>query len=194
MSALEQAVGALARCLEEQRVAYMLIGGIANLVWGAPRSTLDVDASVLVEEAEWPGLIRALRRRFRVIPKDPAEFLRDTHVLPVETSEGIRIDLIWAQLPYEHKAIARAITTDVAGHQARICRPEDLIVHKVIADRPKDREDVRAIVRRQGRRLDRRYLTQTVRALSRALDQPERLTFLNACFRQSTSSARQPVR
>ncbi len=191
MSALEQAVGALARCLEEQRVAYMLIGGIANLVWGEPRATLDVDASVWVEEAEWPG--RALRRRFRVIPKDPAEFLRDTHVLPVETPEGIRIDLIWAQLPYEHKAIARAITTDVAGHQARVCRPEDLIVHKVIADRPKDREDVRAIVRYQRRRLDRRYLTQTVRALSRALDQPERLTFLNACFRPSKSSPRPPV-
>ena len=187
MSALEQAVGALAQRLEQQRVAYMLIGGIANLVWGEPRATLDVDASVLVEEAEWPGLIRALRRAFRVIPKKPLAFLQDTHVLPVETPQGIRIDLIWARLPYEYQAIARAITTDIAGHRVRVCRPEDLIIHKIVSDRPKDREDVRAIVRHQGRRLDRRYLAQTVGQLSRALDQPELRTFLKTCFRQSKS-------
>ena len=185
MNALERAVGSLARFLEAARVPYMVIGGIANLVWGEPRSTLDVDATVLVDEAAWPALVVKLRKRFRVIPKAPLAFVRQTHVLPVETVDGVRIDLIWAQLPYEHRAIARATTEEVAGHRVRVCRPEDLIIHKIVSERPKDREDVRAIVRHQGRRLDRRYLTQTVRALSRALDQPELLTFLNACFRSS---------
>ena len=185
MNALERAVGSLARFLERQRVPYMLIGGIANLVWGEPRSTLDVDASILVEETAWPQLINTLRQSFRVIPKQPLAFLHETHVLPVETDDGVRLDLIWARLPYEHKAIARATVEDVAGHRVRVCRPEDLIIHKIISDRPKDHEDVRAIVRHQGARLDRRYLTQTVRRLATALDQPELLTFLSACFRQS---------
>ena len=185
MNALERAIGALARFLEERRVPYMIIGGIANLVWGEPRSTLDVDVAVLVEEAAWPALVLKLRKHFRIIPTAPLAFLRQTHVLPVETKDGIRIDLVWAQLPYEHRAIARATTEEVAGHRVRVCRPEDLIIQKIISERPKDREDVRAIVRHQGRRLDRRYLTQTVRALSRALDQPELLTFLSACFRSS---------
>jgi hypothetical protein len=83
-SALERAVGSLARFLDERQIPYMVIGGIANLVWGEPRSTLDVDAAVLVEEAAWPGLIAGLRARFRVLPKDAPAFLRDTHVLPVE--------------------------------------------------------------------------------------------------------------
>ena len=184
MNALEQAVGSLARFLEEQHVPYMVIGGIANLVWGEPRSTLDVDASVLVEEATWPEFMKALRRSFHVIPKNPLGFLRDTHVLPVETAEGVRIDLLWARLPYEHKAIARATMEEVAGCRVRVCRPEDLIIHKIVSDRSKDREDVRAIVRHQGSRLDRRYLNQAIRDLSRALDQPELLIFLNECFRQ----------
>ena len=186
MNPLERAVSALARCLEERRVPYMVIGGIANLVWGEPRSTLDVDASVLVEQSAWPTLIAELRKTFHVIPKHPLAFLRDTHVLPVETSDGVRIDLIWARLPYEHKAIARATVEDVAHQRVRVCRPEDLIIHKITFDRPKDREDVRAIVRHQGSRLDRRYLNQVIRNLSRALDQPELLAFLNACFQQST--------
>lgn len=186
MNALERAVGSLASFLEQRRVPYMLIGGIANLVWGEPRSTLDVDAAVLVEETAWPGLIAALRQQFRVIPKEALAFLRETHVLPIQTEDGVRIDLVWARLPYEHKAIARATVEEVAGHHVRVCRPEDLIIYKIVSERPKDREDVRAIVRHQGPRLDRRYLTQNVRSLSQALDQPELLTFLNACFRRPT--------
>ena len=185
MTALERALGSLARFLEEHRVPYMVIGGIANLVWGEPRATLDVDASVLVEKEAWPELITALRRAFRVIPKHPRSFLQDTHVLPVETEDGVRIDLLWARLPYEHQAIARAATEEIAGQRVRVCRPEDLIIHKIVADRPKDRDDVRAIVRRQHHRLDRASLTRTVRELARALDQPELLTFLNACFQEA---------
>lgn len=65
-----------------------------------------------------------------------------------------------------------------------MCRPEDLVIYKIVSDRSKDREDVRAIIHQQGSRLDRRYITQAVRALSRALDQPDLLAFLSACFRK----------
>ena len=182
MNALEQAVGALARALEEHRIPYMLIGGIANLVWGEPRATLDVDATVLVEEPAWPALIQHLRRAFRVLPKRPLEFLRETHVLPVESNAAVRIEVMWSTTPYEHKAIARATLEEVAGQRVRVCRPEDLIIHKIISNRPKDRHDVEAVIRYQGPRLDRRYLTKMVGELSKALDQPELLTFLNSCF------------
>lgn len=183
MNALEQAVGTLARVLEERRIPYMLIGGIANLVWGEPRATFDVDATVLVEEAAWPALLQDLRKTFHILPKQPLEFLRETHVLPVESDQDVRIDLIWATTPYEHQAIARATLEQVAGQQVLVCRPEDLIIHKIISNRPKDRDDVQAVIRQQGPRLDRRYLTKMVGELSKALDQPELLTFLNSCFR-----------
>ncbi len=185
MTSLERAVATLARFLEERRIPYMLIGGIANLVWGEPRATLDVDASVLVDETGWPAFIKELGPAFHLIPKHPLEFLRDTHVLPIETQDGVRIDLIWAKLPYEHKAIARATTEDVLGARVRVCRPEDLIILKIISERLKDREDVRAIIRHQAGRLDRRYVTQAVRQLAKALNQPELLDFLNNCLRLS---------
>lgn len=65
----------------------------------------------------------------------------------------------------------------------RVCRPEDLIIHKIVSERLKDREDVRAIIRQQGPRLDRRALTRSVGALARALHRPDLSTFLTACFR-----------
>ena len=183
MNALSQALGSLAHFLETREVPYMVIGGIANLVWGEPRSTLDVDASVLVDQTAWPELIKQLGKQFHVLPTDPVAFLRDTHVLPLNTADHVRIDLLWATLPYEHQAIARATTEEVAGQRVRVCRPEDLIIHKIISSRPKDREDVRHIVRHQGAQLDRRDLTKAVRSLSRVLDQPDPLSFLNSCFR-----------
>jgi hypothetical protein len=117
MSDLERALASLAQFLEKWQVPYMVIGGIANLVWGEPRATLAVDASVLVEETAWPELIAALRRAFRVVPKDPLAFVRDTHVLPLDTDEGVRIDLLWARLPYERRAIARATVEEVASRE-----------------------------------------------------------------------------
>lgn len=182
MNALERAVVALTTFLDRHQIPYMIIGGIANLVWGEPRSTLDVDATVLVEEAEWPRLLKDLGRSFTVLPKDPLAFLHETRVLPIETDDEVRIDLIWSQLPYEHKAIARAATENIAGHPVRLCRPEDLIIHKIVSERIKDREDVRAIIRKQGPNLDRQYLIQAVNMLAKALDQPELLTFLETCF------------
>ena len=51
---------------------------------------------------------------------------------------------------------------------------EFLILYNIISERPKDGEDARDVARRQGSHLDRRYLTQTLRRLANALDQPER--------------------
>jgi hypothetical protein len=35
-------------------------------------------------------------------------FVRDTRVLPVETEDGVRIDIIFGMLPFEEEAIRRA--------------------------------------------------------------------------------------
>lgn len=183
MNALEEAVGVMARFLEARQVPYMVIGGIANLIWGEPRATLDVDVTVLVEEASWPELITDLGIRFHLIPNRPLAFLRETHVLPIETDAGVRIDLLWARLPYEYKAIAQARVEAIAGQRVRVCRPEDLIIHKIISERPKDREDVQAVIRAQGSRLDQAYLRHTIRELATALSKPDLLAFLNACLR-----------
>ena len=185
MNALEEALGAITSFLEERQIAYMVIGGIANLIWGVPRATLDVDVTVLVEESRWPDLIHDLNASFHVLPKRPRAFLQETHVLPIETAAGVRIDLLWAQLPYEYQAIARAHLEEIAGRRVRVCRPEDLVIHKIISERPKDREDVQAIIRVQGPRLDQAYLISAVRDLAKALTQPELLTFLKACLRKT---------
>ena len=40
------------------------------------------------------------------------------------------------------------------GRQLMVISAEDLVIHKLVAGRPRDREDVQAILRRQGSKLD----------------------------------------
>ena len=43
-------------------------------------------------------------------------------------------------------AIARAKKTSVLGRQVSFASPEDLVIHKVIAGRPQDLDDVSSVV------------------------------------------------
>jgi len=174
---LEKGLLEIVSLLEDAATPYMVIGGFANLAWGVPRTTQDVDITVQVEEEDLPDFLRETGKRFSVLPEDPEAFLRETRVLPVQTSNGIRIDLIFAGLPYEETALARAREVKIQGRAVRICSPEDLIIHKIISERPRDREDVEGIFRQQGATLDFPYLDRIIRELGEALSQSDIVDF-----------------
>jgi hypothetical protein len=104
-------------------------------------------------------------------------------VLPVQTRDGTPVDLVFAGLPFEHTAIARAPSIEVGGYPVRVCTPEDLIVLKIISTRPRDHEDIRSVVRRQGPRLDRSCLDPIVAELAEALAQPDLQAFYDSLWR-----------
>jgi len=47
MTSLERALIKLAQTLSDNGIPYMIIGGMANAVWGEPRATLDIDLNYL---------------------------------------------------------------------------------------------------------------------------------------------------
>lgn len=187
MSQLEQALIGVIRFLNEHQVPYMIIGGIANAVWGIPRTTLDVDLTVLVAEENLDTFLRSLVRVFHSRVSDPLAFVNDTHVLPLVSPEGVRIDMVFAQFPYEEQAIQRAARERIQGVEARVCQPEDLIIHKLVSERPKDRDDVHGIIQQQAKRLDRAYLDPKVTALARELARPDIQTWYDQCWQGTRS-------
>ena len=171
MTALERSLREIVTFLEARSVPYMIIGGIANLVWGIPRTTLDIDLTVWVEPEREKALIRDLLG-FKALPEDPEQFVHETRVLPLLVSD-FRVDVIFGGLPYEEQAIRRAKPVEMAGRLVRVCSPEDLIIHKIISERPKDIEDIRGVIRATGGALDRGYLDPLVRGLARDIGRPE---------------------
>ena len=148
MKALESALIAICRFLKQQNIPYMVIGGMANAVWGEPRATLDIDITIWVEDAKIQNLIQSLMSVFKLLPENPLEFISKTRVLPITTQTNTRIDLLFGILPFEASAISRAIEKNIQGTPVRFCTAEDLILHKIISDREKDLLDAENIIAR----------------------------------------------
>jgi predicted nucleotidyltransferase len=173
MGQLEDALRSVVLVLQEQGLPYMLIGGMANLVWGEARTTQDIDITIQVDPAALSDTVMKLSQVFQALPENPLTFVKRTRVLPVVTTNGIRADLIFAELPYQEEAIRRARSVILGDTEVRVCSPEDLIIHKIISERAKDLDDVKGIIRVQGTRLDRTYLDPLVLGLAADLERPE---------------------
>jgi len=187
MTNLTKALEALQNWLKDQEIPFMVIGGVANLIWGEPRLTQDIDITIKIPEERTETVVADLERAFKVLPKNPLDFVRTTHVLPLEI-ENVRVDLIFAGLEYEKAAIARATDVSLGEIEVHVCTPEDLIVHKAISQRERDWEDMEGILLKQTRNLDKAYITKWLKEFSGVLDRPEILETFQKKWSQLAAS------
>lgn len=154
MNRLYAAAEDLLALFQENGWKACLIGGLANLRWGEPRLTKDVDVSLAAgwgREEEIADLLLS-RYRLRLGSRDLA--LR-TRVFLLSTPEEVPVDVALGAIPFELASIERSTEWTVLDrYRLRTCSAEDLIVHKVFAGRDRDWTDVRGIIYRQGARLD----------------------------------------
>jgi len=78
---------------------------------------------------------------------DAIDFARVSRVLLLKHEpSGIEIDLSLAGLPFEREVIERAVERSVREVSFRVATPEDIVVMKAIAMRPRDIADIGAIL------------------------------------------------
>jgi hypothetical protein len=166
----EQLLEAIARGLERLGVPYMLIGGQAVLLYGEPRLTRDIDVTLGVGPERLSELLEWVRGSgWQVLVEAPEEFVGKTMVLPcLEPVSGIRIDLIFSFSPYEQQALKRARRVPLGGAQVCFASLEDLIIHKMLAGRPRDLEDLRSVLLK-NRAFDLEYVHRWLREFDRGL-------------------------
>jgi hypothetical protein len=134
--------------LDAIEISYMIIGSQATLLHGEPRLTQDIDVTLGSGPDRLPHLLSILRREsWKVLVDDPEQFVGDTMVLPcLDTESQIRVDCIFSFSTYEAEAIARAVPVELNGTTINYASAEDLIIHKIVAGRPRDLEDVRGVL------------------------------------------------
>jgi len=148
--------------LESHRTRYLVIGGLAVVAVGEPRTTGDADAIVYVSPSEADALIRhAVEAGFDVREEVERQRLATTGTMRFR--KGLyQIDLITASLPFEELAYDRASVHELFGIQLPFPSPEDLILLKVLAGRDKDMLDATGVARRHAERIDVSYLERTL--------------------------------
>jgi len=176
-SAPADLLAALADALYALRAPWYVFGAQAVLVWGRPRLTADVDVTVRLDPEEPARLVEALEaRRFQLRVSDAEGLVNRTHVLPfVYVPNGLPLDIVLAGPGLEELFLSRAVPVKIGAVTIPVISPEDLIVMKVLAARPKDLDDVAGILRERRDRLDLRLIRSTLRLLEAALSQNDLL-------------------
>ena len=171
------ALQAVADGLSELGAPWMCIGGVAVIALGVPRFTADVDATVSAQRVDPEAILAALGRHDATPRVDRAvEFARRHQVVLLHHARsGVPIDISLAWLPFETEAIQHARETDFAGVRIRVPRPDDLVVYKLVAARPRDVDDAEKLLAIHGRTLDLPRVRRLLEEFCRALEDPSRL-------------------
>ncbi len=167
-------IEALNRLLQKFDQRGVIIGGIAVGFLGKPRYTADVDAVFLLSIKDIPNFLE-LARAENIIPRieNADDFARKSRVLLLKHAPTeIEIDISLGIMPFEEEMVERGEIKSFANLSARLPTPEDLIIMKAIAHRPKDLEDIRTIVDKYPD-LDRERVERWVKDFAGLMETPE---------------------
>ena len=134
--------------LKKASIPYMVIGGQAVLLYGEPRLTRDIDIILGIGVNEL-GRVKKITPAIglKILVKKEKEFVERNMVLPtIDKKSGIRVDFIFSFSPYERQAIERGKDIKLGRTSVKFASLEDLMIHKVIAGRARDLEDVKSIL------------------------------------------------
>ena len=152
----------------------VIIGGVAASLLGKPRLTADIDVVILLSTDDLLPLLQVAKQE-GLLPRiaDAEDFARQRRVLLLRHQEsGVNVDVSLGVLPFEQEAVERSLAYQIDDITIHVPTPEDLIILKAVAHRPRDLEDIRGIVAAQPN-LDRERIKYWVQAFAEVVESPE---------------------
>ncbi|MCX7785915.1 MAG: nucleotidyltransferase [candidate division WOR-3 bacterium] len=170
---MEEMIQAFVKVLEQFKIKYAIIGGIAASVWGKPRMTLDADVVVLLSIENIADFLKALRANGFLISEssEPKIISRLRRFLPIKVryTKSISCDVRISSYSIDQNAIERAKKIKMFNTRVAIATPEDVIVYKLVRFEDIDKADIKTIVQRMGKKLDFAYIKNSVKQLSQEI-------------------------
>jgi len=150
--------GKTIRLLKETKTPYLLIGGLAASLLGEARITNDADFIIAINDEKLKTFLKKAKERGF---KFPEKKLWETFSLKGIFRlfcKGLHVDFIRASTELEKEAFERKKKTKLFGKIISIPSPEDMILFKIIPGREIDLIDIKRILTRHWKRIDRKYL------------------------------------
>ena len=170
MNKLFDAAQELHQFFVQNKYSYVIIGGIAVQFWGEPRLTQNIDITVLSLPDKEKELINLLIKNFSPRIPNPLDFALKNRIILLTMNNGIPADIALGIYGYEEEVIKRSIAIKLeSGKEVIVCSPEDLIIHKASAGRPRDVQDIEGIVFRQQNKLNVKLIRKWLEEFSTLL-------------------------
>ena len=146
--------------LNKQNIPYVVVGGIAVLVYGSPRTTMDIDIILQLNEKNMGNLIYFLNEKnFFASKEDLKSALKErSHCTIEDKLSMIRLDVKGIYTKSDKLSLERRKSIEWRSKTICVSSPEDLIVNKLFFGSEQDIKDAEGIYVRQLGKLDMKYL------------------------------------
>lgn len=165
------ALRSLLAFLEREQVEYMLMDGMAIRTLAIPRPTYDLDLQIAAGEPGAKAFAqRASQEGYSVDEPHLRGFvdhLQGLAKLAMSIPAGDRwipVDVFLCGSEYQRKAFLRRKKYETDLGPLWLISPEDLVLHKLISNRPRDRADIADLLLVAGP-LDEAYLREWAKRL-----------------------------
>lgn len=144
--------------LVREKIEYMLIGGMASDIWGRPRKTLDIDIVIHLSPEDYVNFLsKSAKHKFVFNYHNAIKQLQNMGMCRLSYG-NYHADFIMGYSDFEESIFKRKRKVKIFGRSVFVASPEDIILYKLLANRPIDQADITNIILTQGNKLDRTYL------------------------------------
>jgi hypothetical protein len=167
---------------------WYVFGAQAVIAYGVPRLSADVDVTLRLLPDEPERFARDMEAGGFALRVEDPDFVRRTRVMPfVHLATAMPLDVVLAGSGLEDEFLERARAVDLGGTTVPLIDPEDLIIAKILAGRPKDLDDASGLWRLHGREMDAERIRRTLRLLEEALSQSDLLPAFESVQRRGAA-------
>ena len=152
----------ITRILEEEKVDYVIVGGIAIAAWGNIRTTRDVDTILFIKEKDADEFEQALKReKFSIQAGDIKAALKErSHFTIFDDLSEYYIDAKGIYNENDRITLKRRRKVSLADFEFYVASPEDTIANKLLFGSEQDVKDAEGIYARQLDNLDMAHLEE----------------------------------
>ena len=164
MNDVLQVLMTIVRTFNQMRLPYVVMGGMAVRAHAIPRPTQDVDFTAALNRDQLPLFFQLVMDAGFTVPESYLSgWVDQVAGMPLVKlrmflgQHGVDVDIFLAESDFQQSALSRRERCEVDEVSCDIVSPEDLILFKLIANRPRDLVDVADILFVQGQ-LDETYM------------------------------------
>jgi predicted nucleotidyltransferase len=149
--------------LNDNGIEYVIVGGVAVMYHGVPRTTVDIDIILQIEESQISSFTEFLNAKgFSASLSDiKTAFDEKSHSTSFFKETLLRLDIQIVNSDFDKMTLDRAILVDLFGTTIRIGTVEDTLVNKILFQGEQDLRDALGIIKRNPENLDFDYIRST---------------------------------
>jgi hypothetical protein len=164
MKAIERALLDFIEIFNELKLRHAVMGGMAVRAYSIPRPTWDIDVTIAIDRSDLQTLYAAVEKRGYTVPEAYrggwVDRVADMPLVKFRIfleGGGVDVDVYLAEEEFQQEVLRRSqlIKTDLGP--LYLVTPEDLVLLKLMAARPRDMIDVADLFFIQGP-LDEHYM------------------------------------